>query len=203
MSIHLPFAKLSQWQKIAFSATLIERMLPNYKIFAENSGFGNFKLIRNQLDLIWQRLDKSQKVKINYDAQLLKLEEQIPDPQAFDFFGVYPALDASMAVMSLLQAMQDNEGEGFDNISRLSENSVNFYVELCIAQELDEDNANGESEEISQQLIDDHPLMQWEKDTQNELFDFLKSAPENKTTINEIKKMVSEQGLSNLGIEIS
>lgn len=202
MSIHLPFAKLSQWQNIAFSATLIERMLPNYKIFAENSGFGNYQLIRNQLDLIWQRLDKSQKVKINYDAQLLKLEEQIPDPQAFDFFGVYPALDASMAVMSLLQAMQDNEGEGFDNISRLSENSVNFYVELCIAQELDEQSST-ESGEISQQQINDHPLMQWEKDTQNELFDFLKSAPENKITIKEIKNMVVEQGLSNLGIEIN
>jgi uncharacterized protein YjaG (DUF416 family) len=202
VSIHLPFAQLSQWQKIAFSASLIERMLPNYKIFAENSGFGNYQLIRNQLDLIWQRLDKNQKVKINYDAQLLKLEEQIPDPQAFDFFGVYPALDASMAVMSLLQAMQDNEGEGFDNISRLSENSVNFYVELCLAQELDEQKP-GETEEIAQQLIDDHPLMQWERDTQNELFDYLKSAPENNATIKEIKNTVIEQGLSNLGIEIS
>ncbi len=202
MSIHLPFAQLSQWQKIAFSASLIERMLPNYKIFAENSGFGNYQLIRNQLDLIWQRLDKNQKVKINYDAQLLKLEEQIPDPQAFDFFGVYPALDASMAVMSLLQAMQDNEGEGFDNISRLSENSVNFYVELCLAQELDEQKP-GETEEIAQQLIDDHPLMQWERETQNELFHYLKGAPENNATIKEIKNTVIEQGLSNLGIEIS
>jgi uncharacterized protein len=202
VSIHLPFAKLSQWQKIAFSATLIERMLPNYKIFAENSGFGNYQLIRNQLDLIWQRLDKNQKIKINYDAQLLKLEEQIPDPQAFDFFGVYPALDASMAVMSLLQAMQDNEGEGFDNISRLSENSVNFYVELCLAEELDEQNSD-ESTEISAELINDHPLMQWEKETQNELFDYLKNSPENNATIKEIKNTVMEQGLSNLGIEIS
>ncbi len=200
MSIHLPLAKLSQWQKIAFSAALIERMLPNYKIFAENAGFGNFQLIRNQLDLIWQRLDKSQKVKINYDAQLIKLEEQIPDPQAFDFFGVYPALDTSMAVMSLLQAMQENEGDGFDNISRLSENSVNFYVELCLAQEIDEKNTE-ETSEISQKLINDHPLMHWEKATQNELFDYLKNSPENTSTIKHIKKMVLEQGLSNLGIE--
>jgi uncharacterized protein len=199
--IHLPFTKLSQWQNIAFSATLIERMLPNYKMFAESSGFGNYQLIRNQLDLIWQRLDKSQKVKINYDAQLLKLEEQIPDPQAFDFFGVYPALDASMAVMSLLQAMQNNEGEGFESISRLSQNSVNFYVELCLSQDLDE-STTSESEEISQQLINEHPLMEWEKATQNVLFDFLKNSPENKATIKALKNIVSEQGLSNLGIEI-
>ncbi|GAA6205661.1 YjaG family protein [Thalassotalea sp. SU-HH00458] len=201
MPIHLPFTKLSQWQNIAFGATLIERMLPNYKMFAENSGFGNYQLIRNQLDLIWQRLDKSQKVKINYDAQLLKLEEQVPDPQAFDFFGVYPALDVTMAVMSLLQAMQTNEGEGFDNISRLSQNSVHFYVELCLAQALDEQNS-AEAEEISQQDIQAHPLMEWEVATQNELFDFVKNSPENKATIKALKNIVSEQGLSNLGIEI-
>ncbi|MDO6446763.1 YjaG family protein [Colwellia sp. 1_MG-2023] len=201
MSIHIPLTKLTQWQKIAFCVTLIERMLPNYKAFSENSGFGNFQLIRNQLDLIWQRLDKSQKVNINYDAQLLKLEEQVPDPQAFDLFGVYPALDTSMAVMSLLQAMQDKEGEGFESISRLSQGSVNFYVELCLAQELDESNS-ANTEEISQQLINEHPLMEWEAATQNELFDFLKNSPENKATIKALKNMVSEQGLSNLGIEI-
>lgn len=199
VAIHLPFQQLSQWQRTAFCAALIERMLPNYKIFAESAGFGDYPLLRNQINLIWQRLDKNQKVKINYEAQLLKLEEQVPDPQAFDFFGVYPALDASMAVMSLLQAMQDNEGNGFDNISRLSANSVNFYVELCLEQAHQE---AGDDSDVLQQEIDQHPLVEWEKETQNELFDFLKSAPENLATIKTIKQLVSEQGLSNLGIEI-
>jgi len=176
-------------------------MLPNYKMFAENAGFGNYQLIRNQVDLVWQRLDKNQKVKINYDAQLLKLEEQVPDPQSFDFFGVYPALDVSMAVMSLFQAMQDNEGEGFEAISRLSANSVNFYTELCLAQEFDEKNTEQEIE-ISEQMLEEDPLVQWEKETQYELFDVVKNSPENKATISTLKKMVLEQGLSNLGIEI-
>ncbi len=197
MTIRLPFTKLSQWQKIAFSAALIERMLPNYKMFADNAGFGNYQLLRNQLNLIWQRLDKSQKVKINYDAQLLKLEEQVPDPQAFDFFGVYPAIDTSMAVMSLFQAMQDNEGDGFDNISKLSSNSVYFYVEACLAEE------SKDETEILQVAIEDHPLVQWEKETQNELFDLLKNSPESTATISLIKKLVTEQGLSNLGIEVN
>lgn len=196
MSIHLPFAKLTQWKRIAFSAALIERMLPNYKIFAENAGFGNYQLLRNQVDLVWQQLDKNQKIKINFEAQLIKLEEQVPDPQAFDFFGVYPALDTSMAVMSLFQAMQDNQGNGFDSISRLSDNSVHFYVELSLTQDLADD------EQVSQQAIEQHPLVQWEKETQNELFDYLKDSPESNKTIKVIKKMVLEQGLSNLGIEV-
>ncbi len=197
MTIRLPFTKLSQWQKIAFSAALIERMLPNYKMFAENAGFGSYQLLRNQLNLIWQRLDKSQKVKINYDAQILKLEEQVPDPQMFDFYGVYPALDTSMAVMSLFQAMQDNEGEGFDNISKLSSNSVYFYVEACLAEKSAADS------ELSDTAIEEHPLVQWEKETQNELFDLLKNSPESTATISLIKNLVTEQGLSNLGIEVA
>ena len=201
MSIQHHLEKLSQWQKIAFSSALIERMLPNYKMFTENVEFGNYQLLRNQLNLIWQRLDKSQKVKINYDAQLLKLEEHIPDPEEFDFFGVYPALDSIMAVMSLLQAMQDNEGEGFENIARLSENSVRSYVELCLAEEFENENPDDMSE-ISQKLITDHPLMQWEDETQNELYTLIKNSPENMVTIKNIKKMVLEQGLSNLGIEV-
>ena len=198
MSINLPLHKLSQWQNTVFCTALIERMLPNYKIFSEQSDFGNFQLLRNQINLVWQRLDKSQKVSINYDAQLLKLEEIVPDPHNFDFYGVYPALDAAMAVMSLLQAMQDSESNMFDNIPRLSINSVNCYVELC----LDEALSDVTPLETLQQLIDEHPLMQWEKETQNELFEFIKGAPENIKTIKTVKRMVLEQGLSNLGIEV-
>ncbi len=101
MATSLPIDQLSLWQKTAFSAALIERMLPNYKMFAENAGFGDFQLLRNQLDLIWQRPDKSQKVKINFDVQITKLEEQVPDPQAFDFFGVYPALEPLIKTPSI------------------------------------------------------------------------------------------------------
>ncbi|GHE95699.1 YjaG family protein [Thalassotalea profundi] len=197
MTIHLPVNKLSLWQKIAFGAVLIERMLPNYQMFSQASEFGNSTILRNQLDLIWQRLDKSQKIKINYQAQLTKLEEQIPDPESFDSFGVYPALDTSMALMSLLQAMQDNENdEGFSAVSRLSYNSVSFYIELMIAQEFPEDDT-----EITDEMIDQHPLMVWEKEMQNELFDLIKDSSENKQTCEKIKKIALSEGISNLGIE--
>lgn len=198
MAIHLPLNKLTLWQKIAFSAALLERMLPNYQMFSQAAEFGDSSLLRNQLNLIWQRLDKSQKVKINYQAQLTKLEEQIPDPEYFDFFGVYPALDTAMAIMSLLQAMQDNEDdEGFIAVSRLSYNSVSFYVELMIAQELPEDSDT----EITDKMIEEHPLTVWEKEMQNELFDHIKDANENKQTCEKIKKIALSEGISNLGIE--
>jgi uncharacterized protein YjaG (DUF416 family) len=198
LSIHLPFEKLSRWQQIAFACSLLERMLPNYRMFSDSSQFGDYKLLRNQLDLIWQWLDKNNQTKININAQLNKLEEQTPDPEAFDFFGVFPALDVCMAMMSLLQLMQSNgtdkDHEDINNVSRLSHNSVSYYVELLLIDE-------GVTE-VKSVNISEHPLAVWEKETQYELFDFLKFAAENKRSCQLAKEMALSEGLSNLGIEI-
>ena len=189
---------LSHWQQTAFCAALLERMLPNYKMFSEASSFGDYKLLRNQLDLVWQWLDKNSNIKINYSAQLAKLEDNIPDPSSFDFIGVFPALDAAMALMSLLQNMQDRDSEGFANVAKLSENSVSYYVELLLLDEL----ADNNEVEISEEDINQHPLMEWEAATQKELFDYLTIAAEQKKTCIQAKELVLEEGLSNLGIEI-
>ncbi|MBL4764023.1 MAG: YjaG family protein [Colwellia sp.] len=198
MAIHLPFEKLSHWQQIAFASALLERMLPNYQMFSESSQFGSYALLRNQLDLVWQWLDKNQKIKINFNAQLNKLEEQTPDPEVFDSFGVFPALDVCMAMMSLWQLMQtngtDKDHEDINSISRLSQNSVNYYVELLLIEE--------SSEDIEAANIDEHPLLVWENETQNELFDFLKMAAETKRSCQLATEMVLSEGLSNLGIAI-
>jgi hypothetical protein len=198
LAIQLPFAKLSHWQQIAFASALLERMLPNYQMFSESSQFGSYALLRNQLDLVWQWLDKNQKIKINFNAQLNKLEEQTPDPEAFDSFGVFPALDVCMAMMSLWQLMQtngtDKDHEDINSISRLSQNSVNYYVELLLIEE--------SSEDIEAANIDEHPLLVWENETQNELFDFLKMAAETKRSCQLATEMALSEGLSNLGIAI-
>ena len=86
MTVNL--SRLSHWQQVTYGAALMERMLPNLYMFHEVTDFGDPKLLRNQLNLIWQWLDKKQSCKINYNAQLAKLEPLIPDPEAFDSFGV-------------------------------------------------------------------------------------------------------------------
>jgi uncharacterized protein YjaG (DUF416 family) len=198
LAIELPFVKLSHWQQITFASALLERMLPNYQMFSENSQFGEYAVLRNQLDLVWQWLDKNNPIKININAQLNKLEEQTPDPEAFDSFGVFPALDVCMAMMSLLQLIQSNgtdkDHEDIISISRLSHNSVSYYVEMLLIEE-------GGSE-VQTEMINEHPLAVWEEETQYELFDFLKLAAENKRSCQLAKEMVLSEGLSNLGIEI-
>jgi len=198
LSIHLPFVKLTHWQQVAFASAILERMLPNYQMFSENCQFGDCAVLRNQLDLVWQWLDKNNAIKINVNSQLNKLEEQTPDPEAFDAFGVFPALDVCMAMMSLLQLIQSNgtdkDHEDINSVSRLSYNSVSYYVELLLLDD-------GETD-IQTNAINEHPLTVWEKETQYELFDFLKSATENKRSCQLAKEIVLSEGLSNLGIEI-
>jgi uncharacterized protein YjaG (DUF416 family) len=196
VTIQLSFSTLNQWQQIAYSAAIIERMLPNYKLFAEAVEFGDIKLLRNQLDLVWQWLDKNNRCKINYEAQLAKLELHIPNPEEFDSFGVFPALDVCMALVSLFQIMQDKDSDGCLSVSRLSENSVSYYIELTLAQD------RTDMSEVPREEIENHPLMQWEQETQIELYNFIKLAPENKNSCIYAKSLALEEGLSNLGIEI-
>ncbi|WP_371375619.1 YjaG family protein [Thalassotalea aquiviva] len=196
VSIKLPLNTLSFWQQTAFAACLLERMLPNYAMFSEAVEFGDANLLRNQLNLIWQRLEQGQ-IKINYAAQLEKLEDIIPDVDDYDFFGVYPALDTCMAMGSLLQGMQDNDDSTLLNVPLLSINSVRHYVQLLLAQE------HQQQEEIvlKEADIEEHPLMVWERETQQEAFDVLQQAAQNKSTCQQLKALVLEEKISNLGIE--
>jgi hypothetical protein len=57
-------------------------------------------------------------------------------------------------------------------------------------------------EDIQATDVDEHPLIIWEKETQHELFDFLKMAAETKRSCQLATKMVLSEGLSNLGIAI-
>jgi hypothetical protein len=206
VAINLPFIQLSQWQQIAFSAALLERMLPNYQMFSEVSDFGNVKVLRNQLDIIWQWLSQPNTTKINIDAQLVKLESETPNPDEYDSFGVFPALDTCMTLAALWQLMQSRpqkknkniaaELDDIKSISRLSLNSVSYYVELLLLEELKE------NETVTLISIDAHPLTQWEKDTQQELMTFLQFAAENKKSCDMAKKISLAEGLSSLGIEI-
>ncbi|KGK00188.1 YjaG family protein [Thalassotalea sp. ND16A] len=197
MSVPLPLTNLSLWQQTAFAAALLERMLPNYQMFSQAVDFGDFKLLRNQLDLVWQRLSQG-KIKINFAVQLEKLEDEIPDVDNYDFLGVYSALDTCMALGSLLQGMQDKDDEIIANVSLLSQSSVSYYLEILLASELElQDDIV-----INQQDIEQHPLMQWEIASQKELFELLTHSNESQKTCQQLKDLALSEGLSNLGIEL-
>jgi hypothetical protein len=177
---------LSKKPAVAFSAALLQRMLPNYELFCDVSEFGDKALAAKLVNLIWEWLNAS-KAKINIAVQLEKLEEVTPDIENFDTFGVYPALDFCMALTATLQLMSDEEPGGAVIVAKLSQGGVEAYL-LALS-----------STDLSNDEIKQDPLMQFEIDTQLEVLSMCKDKSiDFKSLRNEMKA----QEMSNIGLSL-
>ena len=76
--LQLRLEKLEPWKQITFMASLCERMYPNFVMFCENTEFAEARVYRDILDSIWEQLTVKT-AKVNFERQLEKLEEIIPD----------------------------------------------------------------------------------------------------------------------------
>src|SRR3712207_3873553 len=103
--IHKRLERFETWQNLTFMACLCERMYPNYRLFCQVTEQNeNAKIYQNILNLVWEYLTVKG-AKINFETQLEKLENIIPDVNEYTFFGVVPALDACEALSELLHAI--------------------------------------------------------------------------------------------------
>lgn len=177
---------LKDWRACAFSLMLLERMYPNYQLFCELTEFADPGPIRNTLNSLWEWLG-TPKTKINYEAQRLKLDEATPDVDNFDNYGVYPALDFAVSLDALLNLMSGEDEQGAVVISKVSQGTVEAYIEA----------SEGPQEDIKA-----HPLMDWEINTQAELFEFITGdVKRNKALVKTLKMMAVSEGMSNIGLE--
>lgn len=181
--------ELEGWHAVAFAASLLERMLPNYELFCELMEFGDPKQYRNSLNSIWEWLSVP-KAKINFAVQLEKIEDAVPDAADFDNYGVFPAIDACIAMSSSIQLILGDDPTGAVIVSKLSQGSVEAYIEASSEQAIS-------SEEVKQ-----HPLMMWEVSLQNQLLDDLKSLKPGKASCEQLKQLVLAEGISNIGLEL-
>lgn len=106
--IHLRLERLESWQHVTFMACLCERMYPNYAMFCKQTEFGDGQIYRRILDLIWETLTVKD-AKVNFDSQLEKFEEAIPAADDYDLYGVYPAIDACVALSELMHSRLSGE----------------------------------------------------------------------------------------------
>ncbi len=87
--IHKRMERFEPWQNTTFMACLCERMYPNYQLFCEvTEQPEKAKVFQNILNLVWEYLT-IKGAKINFDNQLEKLEEIIPDVNEYAFFVSY------------------------------------------------------------------------------------------------------------------
>lgn len=129
MTSHIDANSLTDPQKIALACCLIEKMLPNYALFAELTGFGDAELLRNISSLAWESILATGS-KINFEKQADKLADNIPEESDFEMYGVYPAIDCCVGVEILLSMLVSGDFSELDELQRLYFATVESYLAL-------------------------------------------------------------------------
>lgn len=182
-------------QKKLFAIALCQRMLPNYQLFSEVCEFGEPVVLNTVLELLWQS-QYDNKLKFNTDVHLQRLEDNTPDPANFEAYGVYPAMDAVVALSTLLNAIQDKIEEDIINISKLSSSTVANYIEAISDVDLVDDALDD--------FIFTHEVMEEEKALQNALLEIIEENPKiTAELVKGLRKDIIEAGVSNIGISIA
>ena len=190
--IHLRLEKLESWQHLTFMASLCERMYPNYQMFCLQTEFGDPAIYRRILDLVWETLVVKD-AKVNFDSQLEKLEEAIPSAEDYDLYGVYPAIDACIALGELIHSRLS--GETLEHAIATSETSIRTVAMLEMTQ-------------AGKEMTDDElkvlPAVEEEWDIQWEIFRLLAASEERDLDlIKGLRSDLREAAVSNIGINLT
>ena len=190
--IHKRLENLATWQHLTFMACLCERMYPNYHLFCEiTEQPQNAEVYHNILNLVWEYLTVKE-ANINFENQLEKLENIIPDVNDYDFYGVVPALDACEGLAEVLHTIIAGASlEQAVKVSQLSLGTVAGYLETEYDRTL------------SEVELKESDLIQQELDVQWQLYRALKEAERHDVElISDLKNALREEAVSNICIKI-
>jgi len=190
--IHLRLERHEAWQHLTFMASLCERMYPNYQMFCKQTEFGDPAVYRRILDLVWETLVVKD-AKVNFDSQLEKLEEAIPSAEDYDLYGVYPAIDACIALGELNHSRLG--GETLEHAIAISETSIRTVAMLEMTQA---------GREMTDEELGSLPAVEEEWDIQWEIFRLLDACEERDLDlIKGLRSDLREAGVSNIGINLA
>lgn len=190
--IQVRLEKFEPWQQITFMACLCERMYPNYAMFCDNTEFAQARVYRDILDSVWEQLTVKT-AKVNFEHQLEKLEEIIPNSDEFDVYAVYPAIDACVALSTLLHGLLDRDYL-FENMLEISQISVMTVAQLEEAQ-------TGEAITNENQKQNEAVCEEW--DVQWAIYRPLREAEKRDIDlIKDLRQELREEAVSNIGVTL-
>ena len=186
--------ELGRKQQGLLALMLLERMKPNYQLFAELTDFPQPYSLDNMLNSLWERL-LVKGAKVSLTAMEEKIEAMTPDEQAFDMYGVYPAIYFCTALLTYINGEMDEEEYDPVAVSKISQGCIVHLLEAQSEAELD----NAELRE--------NELMLVEVDFLADAIDWLEAlklkGQDFKTVKNEAMERVFADGVTNIGIEFT
>ncbi|SDK71171.1 YjaG family protein [Billgrantia gudaonensis] len=186
---HERLLTLSSRRQQAFMAALVERLLPNYALYAQTAGHGDVHGLRAILDLVWERL-AVQGAKIDFERQAEKLAGLEP-PGDDDSFGARRALEAVVALSALLDTLQGEAPDAVLEVSRTSKGGVRAFIELTEGEE------NGQRLAA---LVREHPLMKEENAFQDAVLEAAEEGVLDRDALKALRRLGRNEGVSNLGL---
>lgn len=194
LSFNQQLRALGPWQQLVFITALAQRSGLNYQLFCEAVNFDEPTAINKLLGLLWES-QLSKEAKVNWAVQQEKLADLQPDPDAFDVYGVYPALDAVVAVeLAIEQALLPDE-ENTIKASKLSRSTVRQFLIKQLPEDFNEADESA--------WLRAHPLMDDENAFQDELLRQVSSANSpHPVLMRQLRELANNQGFSNLGISL-
>lgn len=191
--LHLRLEKLVPWQHTTFMVALCERMYPNFALFCQQTEFADPRQYRIILDSVWESLSVKS-AKINFERQLERLEEIIPNADDYDLYAVFPAIDACYALSTLLHALLDRE-EMLEEAIKVSQSSVDTVAQLELAQT---------GVEVTQENQKSIQAIEEEWDIQWEIYRPLRDAEKRDIElIVSLRDALRGECVSNIGIELT
>ena len=188
------FYDLKDWQLVAYCAAVSERMFPNFALFSRLLEFGDAQKMRQILDAVWDHLNNTG-AKMNFEVQLDKVEDNIPDLAEYDMYGAIPAQNAIVALFSTLNTVLASDAGEVINIANLSREVVADFVELNADDQLSDDELV--------RYINTHDLMQQEDEFQSVILEILQDDISRGEALKELRELAHNDGYSNIGISDS
>lgn len=178
---------------------LCERMVPNYDLFYQVTGFGDPKPLHSALNACWDWVWQGKKVKVNFSRWQEKVDDVTPSEHGHDMLGVYPAMDACTAVSTLLQGLIDNSSAELVSVAKISQASVAKFLELTEGAELEP--------QERRKLLRDHELTQYEIEVQQAVLNYLETISSahpqpSKELVQQVRGMARDEGISNIGVSV-
>ncbi len=186
--------QLRGWRQSAFILALAERAFPNYALFAQLTGQLDPEPLRRGLDSIWTTLS-DRDAKPNFLKAAERVEQQLPEQDRFEGYGVHPATDACNLVLDALTSRLKPDAKLALAAAQLALNTVTTFVEINDAEGVEEDDLVHH--------LDRHPLVRQELTFQRELQERLRrtSYPA-EAFLRELYTLAANDGISNIGIAV-
>jgi uncharacterized protein YjaG (DUF416 family) len=186
--------ELSRKQQGVLSLALLERMKPNYQLFAQVTEFPQDYNLDNIVNSLWEKL-LVKGAKVNFSILEEKIESLTPDELDFDMYGVYPAIYFCTGLLTYINGELSEDEYDSVAIAKISQGCIVHLIEYQA----------GETE-LDNESIREHELMAAEMSVLTELLDWLSTTRLKDLDLKAIRTkaldIVFADGVTNIGIEL-